>query len=318
MLRDKVCRPTNEELGKLDEALVRTAPEALFRVLAGVKGRSGHPPTSPFYYDPLNPDAVRVMGKHPDNDYEVLWEIDPGTMKGREARQVVFRHDERIIPLPLPKGDIIAFLKRVMKGKGLEGREMIAFFCDEDEYGAVMEAVHALVGEGKVIVSSRLGEPGHIVRVSSALSITRTHLRAVTKIALHYLLANVPANIMTGHEPAFDAAKRFIMADENFEGRVALSREPMVEDIASGRKLKWYAHLLHAEIGYTKIVVRAQFFVGPAVAAPTWVVRLASNPSRVYTDFFGHGFMLFEERASDGHQGEVTELTAIRRSLLPR
>lgn len=65
------------------------------------------------------------------------------------------------------------------------------------------------------------------------------------------------------------------MADENFEGRIALVREPIVEQLREGGRLAQYGHFLQVDITYREIIVRAQFFVGPADHPPTWIVRLA-------------------------------------------
>jgi hypothetical protein len=210
------------------------------------------------------------------------------------------------------------YLRQMLLEQGMEGAEIVTFFAGDEEgdaeYTAVVKAIEAVADKGSV-VSVKQGEAGHVVPGSSALDITRPHLRAVTKIAFHYILAH--SDVLTGHEATFEAAKRFIVADEDFEGRIALIPEPIVAQLRQGYSLRQYGHFLQADVTYREIVVRAQFFVGPAVSPPTWVVRFGANPSAVYTGSFGHGFILFNEPADDGHQGEVTELTTIRRGLMP-
>src|SRR6266566_456121 len=218
LLNEHLCEWSNRDLSALDAALVRLAPDALFRELAGVKGRSSHKPVSPFYYDPLNPRAVRVLGKHPDAPYDVLWEIDPGTLKGREARQVVFRQGDRTIPIALPDQNIAGFLKQAVQERGLQGAEVLALFgCQEvgdQEFSATLEAIRSVAKAGGPIRSGRV-KPGQKIQVWSELPVTREYFRAITKIAFHYVLAYVPGRVFTGHETAFDAAKRFIAAGED-------------------------------------------------------------------------------------------------------
>jgi hypothetical protein len=96
-------------------------------------------------------------------------------------------------------------------------------------------------------------------------------------------------------------------------GRIALIRLPIA---AESDRLKYYAHVVPATVGYDEIVVRVHLFVGPDVTPPSWVVRIARNPSYVYTASFGHAFVLTGDTEGDGHQGEISALTGIRRSLL--
>jgi len=158
-------------------------------------------------------------------------------------------------------------------------------------------------------------EPGHRVRTEAVLPITRTYARGIAKIAFHYLLAHV-GHIFTGHESVFDEVKRYITTGESFENRVALTALPIVADLCHPGVLKHYTHIVQATVAHDEIVVRVQLFAGPAVLPPTWVVRVARNPSYIYTASFGHAFVLTGD-TGDGHQGEMSELTAIPRSLLP-
>lgn len=260
-----------------------------------------------------------MLGKHPDYPFDILWEIVLGTVDARELRQVVVRRGDDFLPFPLPAHDITEYLRHVLREHGLQGAEIAAIFAGDaegdPEQSAVMEALRAVADEGSIVKVGK-ATPGHVVSVSAALPITTLYLRAVVKIAFHYVLSHVP--VLTGHESAFEPVKRFISAGENFHERAALTTEPIVDDFRWGVSLRTYGHFLAAEISYTEIRVRAQFFVGPAVSPPTWIIRLARNPSRVYTGSFGHGFILFDSPASDGHQGEMVPLTSYSRSLLLR
>ncbi|MBI4635079.1 MAG: hypothetical protein HY727_01900 [Candidatus Rokubacteria bacterium] len=184
VLGGKLCGTCNELTGKLDEAFVRTGPNALFRAIAGVHGRSSHTPLSPFYYGLMSGETVKVLGKHPEYPFDVLWEVQPGLVT-RELRQVIFRLDSEFIQLPLPGENILRYLREAIRQYGLEGPEVVAFFGGEQqgdaEYVAILEAIKAVTENGK-IVSVKKGASGHVVPVSSALDITRRHQRTVTKV----------------------------------------------------------------------------------------------------------------------------------------
>lgn len=316
-LGDRLCVPCNGKVGRLDEAIVRNSPDALFRVLAGVRGRSEHDSVSPFYYGLFSRQTTRVLGKHPDYPFEVLWEIVPGTMETREARQVIVRRGDEYLAFPLPERQIADYLRHVIRQHGLEGAEIVAMFGGDkegdEEHTAIMEAIKAVADEGKIVKVGKT-EPGQVVSVSASLPITQPYARGIAKIAFHYLLAHL--RVFTGHESAFDDAKRYIMTGEGFEGQIALRTDPIIGDLRRRAVLRHYTHLIQASVSFNEIIVRVQLFAGPAVSPPMWVVQVGRNPSRIYTGSFGHAFVLTGD-AGDGHQGEMVELASVSRALLP-
>ncbi len=326
-LADKICeKPCGDDLGKLDEAIVRNSPDALFRVLAGVRGRSSHQETSPFYYGLYGGQTVKVRGPHPRLGFDVLWEIEPasepGTIHAREANQIIFRRGDEHLAFPLPDTDIEAYLRFIVREHELKGTAVVFVFAGDSEDDPLLaETTNAIKAvatatEGASITSAGPMEPGHRVRVEATLPITKTYARGVAKIAFHYLLAHTEG-VFTGHERAFDDVKRYIGTGDGFADRIALTALPIVEDLRHPGALKYYTHTVQATVAYDEIVVRVQLFAGPDVLPPTWVVRVARNPSYVYTASFGHAFVL-TGHAGDGHQGEVSELTSVSHVVLPR
>ena len=321
-LTDKICEePCGDDLGKLDAAIVRNSPDALFRVLAGVRGRSKHQDISPFYYGLYSGQTIKVLGKHPRLGADVLWEIEPGTMNVREANQIVIRRGDEYLPFPLPDEGIEDYLRFIIREHDLKGAPIVAVFAGDGEDNALLtatvEAIKAVATatEGASITSAGQIEPGHRVRTEAALPITQTYARGIAKIAFHYLLAHTE-RVFTGHEPAFDDVKRYITTGEGFENRIALTALPIVEDLRHPGALKYYTHTVQATVAYDEIVVRVQLFAGPDVLPPSWVVRVARNPSYIYTESFGHAFVLTGD-AADGHQGEMSELANISHIVLP-
>jgi len=198
----------------------------------------------------------------------------------------------------------------------------VAFFAGDGEenelWTETVEAIKAVATatEGASITVGGPIEPGYRVRTEAVLPITHMYMRGIAKIAFHYLLAQTE-RVFTGHELAFDDVKRYIRTGEGFENRIALTALPIVEDLRHPGALKYYAHIVQASVDHDEIVARVQLFAGPAVLPPTWVVRVARNPSYVYTASFGHAFVLTGD-TGDGHQGEMSELTSISHIVLPR
>ncbi len=187
---------------------------------------------------------------------------------------------------------------------------------------------HEVAVEGLVrSTRSRLAEPRwsrglprtrdrQVPSTEAALPITQTYARGIAKIAFHYLLAHTEG-VFTGHESAFDDVRHYISTGDGFENRIALTALPIAEDLRHPGALKYYTHTVQASAAYDEIVVRVQLSAGPAVLPPTWVVRVARNPSYVYTASFGHAFVLTGD-TGDGHQGEMSELTSVSHIVLPR
>jgi hypothetical protein len=78
-LRDRVCRDCNKHIGDAVETeLLRTGAIVFFRWLVGVSGRDGLP-DFPFYRRAAGMPPIHMAGRHPSFDYDLLFEVDPGT-----------------------------------------------------------------------------------------------------------------------------------------------------------------------------------------------------------------------------------------------
>ncbi len=121
-LADTVCKMCGDELGRTaDQAIVRNSPDALFRVIAGVSGRSAHENVSPFYYGLFSGQTTKVRGPHPRLGFDVLWEIEPGTMHARETNQIILRRGNEHLAFPLPDKGIEEYLRFIVREHDLAG-----------------------------------------------------------------------------------------------------------------------------------------------------------------------------------------------------
>lgn len=315
-----VCRDCNGALSPLDQIFARTGPEALFRHIARVSGRRYHRPVNPFYYHLNDQGGLRVMGKHPEYPFDVLWEPQPGPgREATEARQIVFKVRGRYDAVALPQTGVRDFLKEQIHLRKLEDAEPVCFFAgdaeDDPEHVEVRQALDDLC-EKKGTTKPVKTSAGHVITVRAAFDITRDYLRAVTKVAFHYFLLQQPR--FTGAEPIFEAARRFITNGENFDNQCRLV-PPITEEVLRIGGLSNWTHFLAGEITYDEFAVRVQLFVGPDTVPPTWRVRLARNPSPIhqYTEAFRHKFMLFAQPAADGFQGEMLPLSAATAVIKP-
>src|SRR5439155_20107954 len=87
LLRDRVCRACNTEIGKrIETQFLPAGPTGFFRWLLGVRGRGGLPP-SPFLTGAAGVPAMEMPGRLPDAPYEVLFEVNPAGVR-RPSRAV--------------------------------------------------------------------------------------------------------------------------------------------------------------------------------------------------------------------------------------
>jgi hypothetical protein len=316
-----LCLDCNGELGKLDEIFARTGPEGLFRHLAGVRSRRHHRQINPVYHHLTEQGGLRVIAKHPDNPFDVLWEVQPGegALEAREARQIVLRARGEYIPIALPETGVREFLKDQIKRRNLGGSEPVCFFGGDSEsdpeFVEIKQAIEDLCSK-KGTMTLRKTVPGHVVTARAAFGITRDYLRAMAKVAFHYFLLQRPQ--YTGREPIFEGVRHFIVTGEDFQSYVGLA-PPITEEGLRGGGLRNWTHFVTGEITYDEMAGRVQLFVGPDTLPPTWRVRFGRNPSPIHThtDAFGHKFQLFDRPAADGHQGEMLPLSVATAIMKP-
>ena len=98
VLHNAICNPCNLLLGRdVDEAFLRTGPEANFRAGLGIEGRRGLG-GNPFMFKAATEQPVRAMnvGDDSDDDADLFWELvpgDDGNPQGQLIQQIVV-HDK--------------------------------------------------------------------------------------------------------------------------------------------------------------------------------------------------------------------------------
>lgn len=238
--------------------------------------------------------------------------VQPGR-QGSEARQVVFRVRGRYEAIALPATGIREFLEDQIRRRDLGGAEPVCFFGGDSEgdpeFLEIKAALDALCEKKGTTHPPTKMAPGHVITVRAEFGMTRNYLRAITKVAFHYVLLERPQ--YRGFEPIFERVRRFIRTGENVDDECRLI-PPITEEVQRSGGLPNWTHFLVGERTYDDLAVRVQLFVGPETVPPAWRVRLARNPSPLhqYTDAFGHKFTLFDRPATDGSQGEMLPLSA--------
>ena len=143
------------------------------------------------------------------------------------------------------------------------------------------------------------------------LLIPHQYLRAMAKIAFHYVLKM--DRHVTGQEPGFERIKEYIRhGTGDAKGIASPDGRPFVLDeplriSGSGGLLRGVHHFLFAETDRDgTITVRMQLFNGAMYSGPRVVVRLGEDPF-IRSTRYGHALRLYDEPVGR-IDGELMEL----------
>jgi hypothetical protein len=299
-LRGRVCQRCNTTIGDAVETeFLRTGAIVFFRWLVGISGRDGLPP-SPFYRRAAGMPPIPMAGRLPDFDYDVLFEVNPGTTQAFPLRQIVFSHPLLERPRAVPLHDRMLnnpeFLREQLKELGLQSATPIRAFATDEEIPKISEILTELgysVPDDWAVTKY----PVQKIPLVAQVQVSPKHFRAVAKIAFHYTLKMFPE--LTGLEREFDDIKEFIWSGGDVERFVRQRADQFVQNFGRMRPTKWM-HILGVERTYNAIVAHAQFFAGPEILPPPYLIRIGRNPARIDRgrEVRAHMFVILDPGAS--------------------
>ncbi len=313
LLRDRVCRDCNKKIGDaLETEFLRTGAIAFFRWLVGVSGRDG-PPPSPFYRRAAGMPPIHMMGRPKGFDYDLLFEVAPGTEVAYPLRQVVFGHPLLAHPRAVPIHDRMRenpeFLRELLREWGLDRGQPIHAFATEKEIPWVSDLLRTL---GYTVPANWVTEfPAQKISLIAEVTVSPAHFRAVAKIAFHYVLKMFPD--LTGMEAEFAAIKDFIWTGGAIAEFVRQRSDQFVRNFERERPTKWM-HILAVERTYDVILAHAQFFAGPGIVPPPYVIRIGRDPARIMRprETRAHQFVILDPAGSTGEMVDAEPLQYIR------
>lgn len=308
-LCDRVCEKCNNRIGNTAEVqFLRAGPVAFFRWLLGIEGRDGLLP-SPFYRGAGGAPPLYMLGRAPGFDYDLLWEVEPGTENVYPLRQIVFDH-----PLvgchPVSIVDRMQgrpeLLMKYLTDNRLEGAKPVHVFAAPDEIPWVTELLRAVGGVPPGNWVTTVFTPQKIQLVVN-LKVTQAYFRAVAKIAFHYALKQFPD--LTGLEPDFTPIKEFIWAGGDGDRFVRQKSDQFFDNFRRGYQPSHWMHILAVERTYSNIIAHAQFFAGPHSLPPPYQVWIGRNPSRIDRgrELRAHQFVILDPTASSGAVGVMED-----------
>lgn len=301
-LKNYICYDCQKRFSQLETVFLQNGTEAFFRLVSGVKGRKKHRRKNIFAEPTLGLSPLTVSGAHPAFGLDILWELG-GPGQALPLQQVVFRRqDGSHVKVPLRSGRMKSDMDRA--GADWNAWELVFSNVarpDEEEYRSIFG--DKTEGMRTVPLEEAAGKE---IEGQMKAQISLPYVRAITKIAFHFVLAHFH---FSGFEPEFNDIKRFIYRGTgNVPARIV--DEPfMLQLLPENAYLTKWCHFLTAEIADGRFVCRMQFFAGPQVRPFVWRADFGANPSRIVTNMSkGVAFAYFEKPDKEGYAGVMSEL----------
>jgi hypothetical protein len=301
-LRDFICYDCQARFAQLEEVFLRNSTEAFFRKILGVQGRKNHSKKNIFMEPTLRLPPLTVKAMHPSLQHELLWEMKSDA-EAFLMHQLVFRKaDGQLIHIPIRAGRI----QQDLQAQSPDWQEWQLVACiagdsDEEELQTVIGgSLNEMPGAPLSV------EEGQQIEGQMNASISLPYVRAIAKIAFHYVLATFH---FSGFEEEFDDLKRFIYLGVGEPLARIVDDVILPEVVPENARLKQWSHILTAEFNQDGFFARMHFFAGPRLKPFTWRVALGKNPSRVLPDrAIGWRYTYYDEPSKSGYVGKAVEL----------
>jgi hypothetical protein len=301
-LKNFICYECQNRFSKFETVFLQNSTEAFFRNILGFSGRKSHKGKNIFVDPTFGLPPVTVKGLHPAFQQELLWHMTSPN-EAFLIHQLVFKKSDGTLQhVPIRDG-------RLSQDIGHYGEEWkswqlvvcIATQAQESELQAVLGPALDNMQDNATDLSEQAAVEGEM-----RAQITLPYVRAISKIAFHFVLARFH---FTGFESEFDDLKRFIYLGSG-ANPTEIVEDPLSLQLASDNAfLRQWSHILTAEFDYSNFVARMQFYSGPRLKPFTWKVNLGKNPSRILTEQAqGFRFFYYDQPDSSGYVGGIEQL----------
>lgn len=308
------CTTCNSMMSPLEEELLRTAPEAVYRRFAGAitsrrgehagwQGASGLP-------------APRFVILH--EDHEELIDADPvvaGEGTPVDHLSVILK-DDRKFHIELFPTMTVAALRRRFTRLGFDEDDIVRSYWHADEeyaefYRVLLQELWPQRKHGD-LPSTPKGT--HRVRVRIECRFTERYYRAIAKIAFHYFLAQSKCGF-TGLERCFAPIREFLTVggdrEQFFDSLVPDIRMPcgVLPDGSAVLPVRWM-HMLCCFESALSVVVGVYTLFGPERPPSPHFVTLfqQASPCIVPVHRYGHAYIYGKAELGDKYAAFVEPL----------
>jgi len=314
-----ICNKCNNIFSKSEGQFLKVSPVGFFRHLLGIKGYKHHSTGKPFYQRVSGTSPITIKFPHPEHNLDIYWGFKSGTNDLYELNQIIMKKKNGCT-VPISFSEIpnsAEELLELISSYNLCDAEPVFFHVQKEDWNNFINLLKE-IWTNKEIDELPNSKTNSKIKAPIHISVTSLYFRAVAKIGFHYFL-NVFSHKFSGEEPEFDAIRSFI-----FEGKghpkdfVQQTNKQINYEISRGGYTKKWCHYLTAEKTNKYFVSRAQFFIGPLYIPPVHEIMIAPNKSKIiYPENYGHSYTYFPDGPKNSFIGEVKQLKAFRRTLLP-
>jgi len=241
----------------------------------------------------------------PRSDIEAVEPLDQLVVRGKDGGL----HHIRLSPNMTP-----ASLRKKFDALGLRGErvELTVSWAEQHEhiYHDLIQAVFGLDFQAAYTMEAGT----HPYRVRFEFNVNTHHFRAIAKIALHYYLLHT--RLASGHEPGFQAMKRFIRwgcgHTEDFFVQNAVFVVP-AEVYFTGVSSRW-VHILGSCERNGEVLGYVRLFYGPRPCDTEYTLRLGRLSSRIILlgSAWAHAYLYDAPVPESGSVGQVDPLSLTR------
>jgi len=313
-LKNRVCQQCDREIGKCEEQLVKCGPEAILRIVLGIKGRSGDSSTSPFRRAHAGRKALKFKTIYPGTNYEVLVEPIAGTKNIQILPQIVivFPDGKCSQILMTDPNMTVAELETSIRATGIKGKTNIwPIASTEEEEKRIFNLLHQSKFFMDEIADENIKPCLVNVEAAGDIFVDAGYFRAIAKIAFHYFL--IHNSSYDGSESAFEPIRRFIRYGEGtIESFVKQKRRNLIAELDQGYRPKYYGHILMGIVNRQDIKGMIQLFIGHDIDPQYYEVYLGENPRQIFVpdERFGNFYCYFEPEKQGQYSGEIQRLFA--------
>lgn len=333
-LKDMICERCNGRFSKLDEVLLNSGPEAIFRRIYGIQGRKKHRKTDPFHEFTHGRPPVEVVGRLPGDESTTRLEVLTGN-QGKPRRELVFewQSGKRIVLPVARKIDTPDKLREYLQKKQIKQDWSKCIVNGPADNVDFQKTVECCLGKIEPLGKAPdFNAHPATVPVASLIKLHPEYYRAIAKIGFHFFLwCSFPS--ISGIERSFDGIKEFIWRGGDPGKYIRSTAGPFERDQIGDAP---YAHVLAAGIVDREALATVQLFAGSdsginLVAMATdgrsfpiqmknmsfaWIVKLGRSPFRIACDLRKALAFVAYKQPTAGFVGEVRELTPARSIII--
>ncbi len=314
-----ICSRCNSLLGQVEETLLRSAPEALFRRLVpnAVKP-TGRLKRGGGWSSAKGGSRPKGTIKHGDHTELVEISRDKPEDVSPIDQLVVRDADDIKHHLQLsPKMTADSLHRKIEDASPVPNSQMYLYVDEQnrDHYTKLLAELY-LDSPYVEIDSREAGVHSDQVRIEFCFSVD--YYRALAKIAFHYYLV-VNRRGLRGDEPMFDAIRCFIMKGGDhtkfFDAGGAKFDSPFQKLSGGGARLSAvWGHALAVDEEQVTATVNLMLFVGPRRLPPSHHIRVAlfSSGLSMLGAQTAHQYVYYDKPDKDGFAGYVCEASVNR------